>query len=125
MSFSSIQASSVVFASPAQPPVCVQEKEERKVRMEYRPSDRRVAQQLKADEDFALRMQRQELEIEKHQAAHFREAQRRQMVQFDMGGVPQQTSQVASPCSTTLPHTPFVLKAACLQVQITAPTLSY
>lgn len=72
----------------------VQEKEERKVRKEYRPADRRVAQQLKADEDFALRIQRQEREIEKHQLAHLREAQRRQMMQFDMGGVPQQTPQV-------------------------------
>ena len=64
------------------------------MRREYRPADRRVAQQLKADEDFALRIERQEQEIEKHQLAHFREAQRRQMMQFDMGGVPQKSSKV-------------------------------
>lgn len=75
-------------------PVWLQEEEERKVRKEYRPPDRRTAQQLKTDEDFAKRMQRQEQEIEKHQLANFREAQRRQMTQYDMGGVPQQKSQV-------------------------------
>lgn len=64
------------------------------MRREYRPSNRRTAQQLKADEDFAQRMQRQEQEIEKHQLAHLREAQRRQMTQFDMGGVPKQDLQV-------------------------------
>ena len=64
------------------------------MRKEYRPPDRRTAQQLKADEDFAKRMQRQEQEIEKHQLAHFREAQRRQMTQYDMGGVPEQDPHV-------------------------------
>lgn len=79
------------------------------MRKEYRPPDRRTAQQLKADEDFALRMQRQEQEIEKHQLAHFREAQRRQMTQFKMGGVPQQDQQVwASVSRTFLPCTVYM-----------------
>ena len=77
-------------------PVWSQEEEERKVRKEYRPPNRRTAQQLKADEDFAKRMQRQEQEIEKHELAHFREAQRRQMSQFDMGGAPKQDLQVCT-----------------------------
>ena len=78
----------------AQLQICLQEEEERKMRKEYRPPDRRTALQLKADEDFAKRMQRQEQEIEKHQLAYFREAQRRQMTQCDMGGVPEQEPQV-------------------------------
>ena len=43
-----------------------QEEEERKVRRNFQPT-RRTAQQVKADEDFALRMQRQEREIATHQ----------------------------------------------------------
>ena len=52
---------------------------------------------MKADEDFAQRMQRQEREVEKHSVALYLEAQRRQQAQFDMGGVPHQDSQVWHP----------------------------
>lgn len=84
------------------------------MRKEYRPPDRRTAQQLKADKDFALRMQRQEQEIEKHQLAHFREAQRRQMTQFDMGGVPQQDQQVCASVSCgCLPCTVHIIFHGC------------
>jgi len=70
-----------------------QEEEELKVRKNFHPT-RRTAQQVKADEDFALRMQRQEREIAAHQVAHYQEMQRRQDGLDDMGGVPQGRPQV-------------------------------
>jgi len=63
------------------------------VRQNFQPT-RRTAQQVKADEDFALRMQRQEREIAAHQVAYYQEMQRRQQSLQDMGGVPQQPVQV-------------------------------
>jgi len=63
------------------------------VRRNFQPT-RRTAQQVKADEDFALRMQRQEREIAAHQVAYYQEMQRRQQSLDDMGGVPQQPIQV-------------------------------
>ncbi len=63
------------------------------MRRNFQPT-RRTAQQVKADEDFALRMQRQEREIAAHQVAYYQEMQRRQQSLEDMGGVPQQPIQV-------------------------------
>ncbi len=63
------------------------------MRRNFQPT-RRTAQQVKADEDFALRMQRQEREIAAHQVAYYQEMQRRQQSLDDMGGVPQQPTQV-------------------------------
>ena len=75
------------------PSMLLQEEEERKICRNFRPT-RRTAQQVKADEDFALRMQRQEREIAAHQVAHYQEMQRRQQTFEDMGGVAQGTPQV-------------------------------
>ena len=63
------------------------------MRRNFQPT-RRTAQQVKADEDFALRMQRQEREVAAHQVAYYQEMQRRQQSLEDMGGVPQQPTQV-------------------------------
>lgn len=83
-----------------------QEEEERKVRRNFQPT-RRTAQQVKADEDFALRMQRQEREIASHQVAYYQEMQRRQQSLYDMGGVPQQPPQVS--CLSPVPSTHLCL----------------
>ena len=75
------------------------------MRRNFQPT-RRTAQQVKADEDFALRMQRQEREIATHQVAYYQEMQRRQQSLDDMGGVPQQPIQVchSHPFIITLPR---------------------
>ena len=91
----------------------LQEEEERKVRREYRPANRRTAQQVKADEDFALRMQRQEREIEQHQVSRYMEAQRQQDAQFDMGGVPPQSSKVHCCTSPQCAPVSFSLFCTC------------
>lgn len=62
---------------------------DREHRRNFKPS-RRAKQQLKADEDFALRMQRQEKELAKFTVLEYQEMLRRRKVQEDMGGVAEQ-----------------------------------
>ncbi|KAL0046758.1 hypothetical protein WJX82_009320 [Trebouxia sp. C0006] len=83
----------------------LQEEEERRVRRNFQPT-RRTAQQVKADEDFALRMQRQEREIAAHQVAYYQEMQRRQQSLEDMGGVPQQFVQAVQLPDADFPELP-------------------
>ncbi|DBA69891.1 TPA: hypothetical protein ACH3X2_012391 [Trebouxia sp. C0005] len=83
----------------------LQAQEERRMRRNFQPT-RRTAQQVKADEDFALRMQQQEREIAAHQVAYYQEMQRRQQSLDDWGGVPPQPAQAMQLPDADFPELP-------------------